>query len=134
MAVSISAGMRAALVKLRPADACLDGVEIGDARQRFLGDRRWAGGSEIEELPAGVAPTSGLADPRNTVGGSGAVDVAEAGEMRLRVRALLVRLVGRRRRHRVSRRAAVADMDPEPALTGAAAARVENRHRRFVAV
>src|SRR5260370_524236 len=52
-----------AVVGGRAVDRLLDPVELADAVERLVGDRRAGGGVHVEELAAHMRPTGGLDDP-----------------------------------------------------------------------
>ena len=128
------------MVGRQACDRLLDAVEMADAVEGLLGDRRADGGMDVEEFAADMGPAGGLGDP---VAGEqlvepgiavGVDDAAEVFEMRPRVLALAVGRVEeqRRRRSRAGERPLVADIGPQPPGLGLAGARRQHRHRRVV--
>jgi hypothetical protein len=90
----------------RAVDRLLDAVELADAVQRLLGDRRRGGGVYVAKLSTHVGPAGGLDDLRTgeqLVESGIAVsmnDAAEVLQVRARMLALAVRRVEEQRRRR----------------------------------
>ncbi len=112
----------------RSFDRLLDAVELADAVERLVGDRRAGGGVHIEELAPDMGPAGGLGDP---IAGEqlvepgiavGVNDAAEVFQVRPRVFALAVRRVEEqhRRRPRPGERPLVAHVGPQPPGLGLA--------------
>jgi hypothetical protein len=117
-------------------------MEIANAVEGLLGDRRAIGGMDVEEFAADMGPAGGLGDPVAVVQpiepgiAVGVDDPLEALQMRLWVLALAVGRIAEqgRRWARTGERALVANVGPQPAGLGFARARRQYRHRGVVDV
>src|SRR5512147_2050244 len=126
----------------RPAaDRHLDPVELGDLFQGVGGDRRLGALVYLKDLAPGVRPTRHLDNPLAEEFVEPGIGVrlekaAESSQMICRSFAPAVGRVEehRRRRARIAARPVVADVDPQPAGLGTAAAGIEHRHRGVVSV
>src|SRR5581483_1393653 len=120
-------------------DLGLDGIEVGDARERLAGDRRGATGGDLVELAPYMAPAEGEVNlarlGERPVAGIAIdlEDAAEAHEMSGGAFGLAIRCVdvGDGRRVRSRPRAIVARIGPELAGLGPPPAGVEHRRRRL---
>lgn len=124
------------------ADLALEGIQLPDAPDGLGGKRRAVGHVDVVELAPHVRPAGRLHDPailveRTEAGiAVGLQDATEGGQMRARMLALAVGRVAipHRRRRAAAGRAVIAHVGPQAARLGAAAPRIEHRHRGVVGV
>ena len=128
------------MVGRRAGDGFLDPVELADAVEGLLGDRRAGRGMDVEELAPDMGPTGGFGDPvagEQLVEPGIAVGMDDAGELlqvssRMLAFAVLRVTEQRRRRPPTGERPLIANIDPQPPGLGLAGARRQHWHRRVV--